>query len=128
MSALSRYRVSEPRENLASDSRLSDRRRFGVEGNGQHAAANIPADSLRIQEFARGNGHTDAYILGQMHIGHHSNALHIWRASQALDCFGHFVAQWSNQPASHRRHLLLIHMRCSRVAQPQMRVPVHVCD
>src|SRR5262245_29703738 len=36
MSALSRYRIAEPRENLASKSRLANRRRFGVKRNCQH--------------------------------------------------------------------------------------------
>ena len=69
----------------------------------------FPADGLRIQEFLCGDRHTDAYILGKMHIGHHCNLLNVWSAPEALNRLRHLVTQWRSQPSADRSQFYLTH-------------------
>jgi hypothetical protein len=91
MTSPSWNRVSQARENLASDPWFAKRRRLGIERNGQHATADIPADGLRIQQLRSGDSDADTYVFGKMNIRHHRDVPYIRRAAQTLDSFGHLI-------------------------------------
>src|ERR1700676_5283906 len=55
VSSPSRDQITQPPENLAGNPRFANCRHLGIKRNRQHAAANIPADSLRIQELRCGD-------------------------------------------------------------------------
>src|SRR5688500_19026408 len=62
--------TAESSENSASYSRIFQRGRLNVEANRQHAAADVAAYGLRIDQVRGRNDHADADLLSKMHVWH----------------------------------------------------------
>jgi hypothetical protein len=81
------HSAAESSEDSASYSRIFQRGRFNVEANREHAAADVTAYGLRIDQVRRRDDHADADIRSEMNVWHHGYLLDVWRASEAFDRF-----------------------------------------
>jgi hypothetical protein len=77
-----------------------ERGRFHVEANRQHAAADVAAHGLRIDQVRRRNDHPDADIGSKMDVWHDGYSLDVWRASEAFDRLRHVVMHGLRQPGA----------------------------
>jgi hypothetical protein len=92
--------AAESGEDSASYSRIFECGRFNVEADRQHAAADVAAYGLRIEQVRRRNDHPDADIRSKMYVWHDGYLLDIWRASEAFDRLRHVVVHGLRQPGA----------------------------
>jgi hypothetical protein len=72
-------------QHSAGDSRNPQGCGVNVQGDSQHAASYVAANSLRVDQGRRSDDNADAHIGGQMHVWHHGHLLNIGRAPEAFD-------------------------------------------
>jgi hypothetical protein len=106
-----RNRRAEPGKDLGGDSRIAKRVGIGVHGDGEHAAADVSADGLRVDQRRRGDDDANADLFGKVHVGHHRDVVDVGRAPQAVDGLRHILRQRRRQPRAQRRHSQLSHRR-----------------
>jgi hypothetical protein len=94
------YGAAESSEDSAGYPRILDCGGFHVEVNCQHAAADVAAYGLWIDQVRRRNDHADADIRSKMHVWHDGYLLDVRRASEALDRLRHVVGHWLGQPGA----------------------------
>jgi hypothetical protein len=87
-----RYRAAKTRKDAGGSSRFSNSPRLDIEWHCKHSTADVPADGLRVHEARGSNGDANTNVLGQVHIGHNGDVLHVRGAAEASDCTGHIIA------------------------------------
>jgi hypothetical protein len=90
--------AAETGEDAAGYPGICQRGRFNVEADRQHAAADVAAHSLRIDQVRCRNDHSDADIRSKMDVWHDSYLLDVWRASEAFERLRHVVVHGLGQP------------------------------
>ncbi len=117
----------DPRQELRGGGRLREAVRGGVEGHGQHAAADVPAHGLRVDELRRADRNADADILRQVHVRHDGDVPDIRRAAQPLDGLEHRALQWCHDPGVQRCGCRLRHRRPRRPWPARTTAPGPAC-
>ena len=73
---------------------------FHVEGDGQHAAADVATDSLRIDQVRGGDDDADADVGREVHVRHDRDLLDVRRVPEALDRLRHVRASLARSARS----------------------------
>jgi hypothetical protein len=92
------YGAAESSEDSAGYPRILDCGGLHVEANRQHAAPDVAAYGLRIDQVRRRNNHADADVRSEMHIWHDGYLLDVWRTSEAFDRLRHVMVHRLRQP------------------------------